>query len=139
MTYTLTTKAVRGGLLAAAALLALGAAPARATVQESRTSDWLYLSVTRGEARSSDTWDTLLMCDPPLGHGRAVEACAQLDAVGGDIRRLPLKHAYCPMIYAPVTVHARGQWGGKSVDYRQTFSNDCEMGARTGAVFALDG
>ncbi|MBG0851680.1 serine protease [Streptomyces spinoverrucosus] len=139
MTYTLTTKAVRGGLLAAAALLAVGAAPAPATAQESRVSDWLYLSVIRGDARSSDTSGTLLMCDPPQGHRRAAEACTQLDAVHGDISRMPLKHAYCTMVHAPVTVHARGQWRGQPVDYRQTFSNDCEMEARTGAVFALDG
>ncbi|MEV7991330.1 SSI family serine proteinase inhibitor [Streptomyces sp. NPDC086077] len=139
MTHTLTTKAVRGGLLAVAALLLVGAAPARATVPESRVSDWLYLTVTRGGGGSGDTRGTLLLCDPPQGHGRAVEACAQLDSVSGDISRLPLKHAYCPMVHAPVTVHARGQWRGQAVDYRQTFGNACETEARTGAVFALDG
>ncbi|MFI9612263.1 SSI family serine proteinase inhibitor [Streptomyces sp. NPDC052023] len=140
MTHTLTTKAVRGGLwaAAAAALLLVGAAPAPATVQESRASDWLYLSVTRGDGGSSDTRGTLLLCEPPQGHRRAAEACAQLDSVGGDISRLPLKQAYCPMVHAPVTVHARGQWRGHAVDYRQTFSNDCVATARTGAVFALD-
>ena len=43
------------------------------------------------------------------------------------------------MLYAPVTVQARGQWNGRPVEYRETFSNGCVMGARTGAVFALDG
>ncbi|MFJ4471810.1 SSI family serine proteinase inhibitor [Streptomyces sp. NPDC089424] len=139
MTHTLTTKALRGGLLAAAALLLVGAAPARATVPESRVSDWLHLTVTRGEGGSRDTRGTLLLCDPPQGHGRATEACAQLASVGGDIGRLPLKHAYCAMVHAPVTVHARGHWRGRAVDYRQTFGNACETEARTGAVFALDG
>ncbi|GAA3294095.1 SSI family serine proteinase inhibitor [Streptomyces cinereospinus] len=139
MTYTLTTNAVRGGLLAAAALLAVGAVPARATVQEQRVGDWLHLSVTRGDTGSGGTRSALLLCDPPQGHRRAAEACAQLDAVDGDLRRIPLKHAYCPMVLAPVTVHALGQWRGQPVDYRRTFSNDCEMAARTGAVFAWDG
>ncbi|GGT11082.1 SSI family serine proteinase inhibitor [Streptomyces chromofuscus] len=139
MTYTLTTKAVRGGLLATAALLAVGAAPARASVQESRAGDWLYLTVSRGDAQSGDTRGTVLMCDPPQGHRRAAEACAQLDAVGGDITRMPMAHASCLMIHAPVTVDAVGEWRGQPVDYRRTFPNDCEMRVRTGAVFALDG
>lgn len=139
MTHTLFTKAVRVGLPTVAALLLAGAAPAGAAVPESRVSDWLYLTVTRGEGGSTDTQGTLLLCDPPQGHSRAVEACTQLGSVGGDISRLPLTHAFCPMVHAPVTVHARGHWRGKAVDYRQTFGNDCETRARTGAVFALDG
>ena len=39
---------------------------------------------------------------------------------------------------APVTVHARGQWSGRTVDYTERFSSACFMTARTGSVFALD-
>ena len=42
------------------------------------------------------------------------------------------------LLYAPVTVQARGQWNGRPVEYRQSFSNTCLMEARTGAVFALE-
>ncbi|MDT7845370.1 SSI family serine proteinase inhibitor [Streptomyces justiciae] len=131
------SKAARGTLLAAAALLVAGTAPAQATAQHSGT--WLYLTVTKGDARSSDTRGTLLLCDPPQGHGHAAEACAELAAVYGDIAALPPKDGYCPMLYAPVTAHARGQWNGRPVEYTETFANGCVMAGRTGSVFALDG
>lgn len=136
MTISTSAKAVRGGLLAAALLLA-GAAPAQAAPGHTfPESDYLYLTVTKGGGIHSDS--TLLLCDPPLGHARAAEACAQLAAVEGDISRLPQKKdMFCPMIYAPVVVHARGQWGGHPVEYTETFSSGCVMTARTGSVFSL--
>jgi len=58
--------------------------------------------------------------------------------VEGDISRLPQKKdMFCPMIYAPVVVHARGTWGGHPVEYTETFSSGCVMTARTGSVFSL--
>ncbi|WP_217184672.1 SSI family serine proteinase inhibitor [Streptomyces sp. AC495_CC817] len=129
------THAVRGCLLAALALLTLGAsAPDRTTAVQ---GDWLYVTVTRGDARSSDTRGTLLLCDPPQGHGRAAEACAELRRTDGDITRIPHRYAICTEIYAPVRASAEGQWGGRPVTYEQTFANPCVMAARTGAVFAL--
>ncbi|MEU9167328.1 SSI family serine proteinase inhibitor [Streptomyces sp. NPDC048420] len=140
MTYTITATAVRrtarAGLTVAAALLLAAATPA--TAGSSDGGDHLYLMVTKGDGRSSDTRGTLLLCDPPQGHGRAAEACAQLDAVGGDLDALPPSDIRCPMIYAPVTAQARGAWNGRPVEYRHTFSNGCVMAARTGAVFALE-
>ncbi|MFE9439908.1 SSI family serine proteinase inhibitor [Streptomyces sp. NPDC006602] len=139
MTHTNTTTAVRGGLLAAAALLLATAPSAQAAPQESTRGDWLFVTLTTGDARSRDTRSTLLRCDPPQGHGRAAEACAQLESADGDIGAISSWEVYCPMIYAPVTAHARGQWHGRPVQYRETFSNKCVLAARTGAVFALDG
>ncbi|MDN3021676.1 SSI family serine proteinase inhibitor [Streptomyces sp. S.PB5] len=130
---TTASRTARGALLAAAALLAAGTVPAQAAPQDSRTGNWLYLTVTKGDTRG-----TLLLCDPPRGHGKAAEACAELDSVNGDIAALPPKETYCPMIYAPVTARARGQWDGRPVEYAETFSNGCVMTARTGSVFALD-
>ncbi|MET7452035.1 SSI family serine proteinase inhibitor [Streptomyces sp. NPDC005574] len=139
-TRTLPAKTVRGALLAAAALLLAAPAPAlAATAGDALPGNWLYLTVTKGDALSSDSRGTLLMCDPPQGHSRAAEACAQLAATDGDIRALPARDTFCPMIYAPVTTHARGQWNGRPVEYTQTFSSACVLAARTGAVFALDG
>ncbi|MFJ5268694.1 SSI family serine proteinase inhibitor [Streptomyces sp. NPDC088358] len=129
--------------------------------------NWLHLTITRGEASpqalpplrapvgapvrapagarlraettpGTDTRGTLLFCDPPQGHPHAAQACAELTAVGGDIGRIPVTPGVlCPMIYAPVTVAARGEWDGRPVTYAHTFANSCVMGAATGAVFAL--
>ena len=131
------THAVRGCLLAALALLTLGAsAPDRTTAVQ---SDWLYVTLTWGDARSSDTRGTLLLCDPPQGHHRAAEACADLIEADGDIARIPHKDAICTQIYAPVRVSAHGEWNGRPVAYAETFANSCVLAARTGAVFALSG
>ncbi|MEU5768248.1 SSI family serine proteinase inhibitor [Streptomyces asoensis] len=144
MTYFLTclrsAKAVRRALPAAAALLlAAGAAPAQAVSRDGLSGNWLQLTVTRGDARSSDTRGTLLLCDPPQGHSRAAEACDVLTRADGDVGALRGDSSrVCALVYAPVTVRAQGEWNGRPVDYRHTFSNDCEREALTGAVFALD-
>ncbi|WP_055494666.1 SSI family serine proteinase inhibitor [Streptomyces sp. TP-A0356] len=132
---TKTTLALRGALLAAAALLTT--TPAQAAPHPVTTGNWLYLTVTQGDTRSREIRGAMLLCNPPLGHARAAQACAELDAARGDIGRIPRKDAFCPMIYAPVTVSARGQWEGRHVDYGRTFSNTCDLAARTGSVFAL--
>ena len=135
---TRTTEAVRNTLLTAVALLTVGAAPAQAASQETVPGNWLYLTATRGDLRSGGTHRTLLLCDPPLGHAHAAQACEELRAAEGDVARIPAKpDVLCPMIYAPVTVSARGEWSGRRVDYTHTFANSCVMGAETGAVFAL--
>ncbi|MFG2280105.1 SSI family serine proteinase inhibitor [Streptomyces asoensis] len=144
MTYFLTclrsAKAVRRALPAAAALLlAAGAAPAQAVSRDGLSGNWLQLTVTRGDARSSDTRGTLLLCDPPQGHSRAAEACDVLTQADGDVGALHGDSGrVCALVYAPVTVRAQGEWNGRPVDYQHTFSNDCEREALTGAVFALD-
>ncbi|GHD89189.1 SSI family serine proteinase inhibitor [Streptomyces naganishii] len=136
------TKAATGRLLrgttAAAALLLTAAVPAQAAHAHSDRGDWLYVSVTHGDVPSGDTRGTLLTCDPPQGHAHASEACGELRSARGDIRGIPHKDVFCSMIYAPVTVEARGQWQGRAVDYTETFANSCVMRARTGEVFALD-
>jgi hypothetical protein len=131
-----TVQAVRVGLLAVAVLLTVGAAPVQAAPQESLSGNWLYLTVTPGEVHSSDTPGTLLLCDPPLGHPHAAQACEELRAAGGDISRIPPRvDALCPLIYAPVTASAQGVWEGRRVAYTHTFANSCVMVAETGAVF----
>ncbi|MGW1157905.1 SSI family serine proteinase inhibitor [Streptomyces sp. NPDC002513] len=132
---TKTTLALRGVLIAATALLPM--APAQAAPRPAATGNWLYLTVANGDDRSRDINGTLLLCDPPQGHSEAVEACAELDAAQGDIGRIPPDDSFCPMLYAPVTVSARGEWDGRPVEYSHTFANTCELQARTGAVFAL--
>ncbi|MEV6051424.1 SSI family serine proteinase inhibitor [Streptomyces sp. NPDC052107] len=136
MTYLTRATAAGGALLAAAGLLA--AVPAHAASRDHFPGNWLYLTVTKGEASSSYARGTLLLCDPPLGHPHAAEACAELAAADGDIGRIPPKDVFCPMIYAPVTAHAAGRWNGRPVDFQETYTNTCVMNARTGAVFALE-
>ncbi|MGV4981372.1 subtilase-type protease inhibitor [Streptomyces sp. NPDC001709] len=143
MTYISRLTAAAGALLACAGLLAAGpaqAAPRTPLTRFPLSDNWLYLTVVRGEtAQSGDKHGTLLLCDPvPLGYARAAEACGELAAVDGDIARMPQKKVFCPMIFAPVTVRANGQWNGRPVDYQQTYSSKCVMEARTGAVFATD-
>ncbi|WP_432135792.1 MULTISPECIES: SSI family serine proteinase inhibitor [unclassified Streptomyces] len=138
---TLVTTVLRRALPATAVVL-LTAAPAhaRATADAGLLDDWLQLSVTKGTPRSSDTRGTLLLCDPPQGHSRATEACAQLTEAEGDLSALrPDEDAVCALVYAPVTVRAEGSWHGRPVRYEETFANTCRMAATTGAVFALDG
>ncbi|MEU9331666.1 SSI family serine proteinase inhibitor [Streptomyces sp. NPDC048290] len=140
MTYTTSPRprrAARGGLLAAL-LLAAAALPAHAGAQPALPGNWFYLSVTRGDTQTSDTRGTLLMCNPPQGHTHAATACEQLSSADGDIGNIPADATRCPLLYAPVTAHARGQWSGRSVEFRQTYSNDCELRGSTGDVFTLD-
>ncbi|MGY1496581.1 SSI family serine proteinase inhibitor [Streptomyces sp. QTS52] len=129
-------RAVRGALLAVGLLLA-GSTPAQAVSQEDVRGNWFYVTVSRGEPGATDTHGTLMLCDPPLGHAQAARACAELAAVDGDIGAIPPRKTLCPMLYAPVTVHAEGEWNGRPRKYDRTYSNGCELGARTGAVFAL--
>ena len=75
--------------------------------------------------------------DPLLPHGVPKPSDPFVASV--DLAALPPKGGYCPMLYAPVTAHARGQWNGRPVEYTETFSNGCVMAGRTGSVFALDG
>ncbi|WP_330465552.1 subtilase-type protease inhibitor [Streptomyces longwoodensis] len=146
--------ALRRALPVAAALLLAGAGattatattagplpvtdPAPAAGGAAPAGSWLELTVTPGAGRSGGPRGALLLCDPPQGHSRAAEACAQLTAAHGDVRAVPRRDAVCPLVYAPVAVRAHGQWDGRPVDYRETFANRCELEAATGAVFALD-
>ncbi|MFC7895687.1 SSI family serine proteinase inhibitor [Streptomyces sp. NPDC057381] len=150
MTQTLTTRPARAALLAAAALLLTCATPAQAATQREPATDWLLLTVTREDARPGirpaapagarpgAARRALLLCDPPRGHVRAERACAELDAAHGRIADIPVRETHCPMVHAPVTAQARGQWRGQPVEYERTFPNACVMAARTGSVFAWD-
>lgn len=125
-------------VLAAALALTALTAPAQAA-QSALPGNWLQISVTKGDGHSSDMRGALLLCnDVPQGHARAAEACAQLRTAHGDVGAIPSQDVMCTLVYAPVKASARGQWNGRPVRYEHTFGNKCEMGAMTGAVFALD-
>ncbi|MEV5797632.1 SSI family serine proteinase inhibitor [Streptomyces collinus] len=137
MKHLTRVKAAAAALLTLAGLLVTG--PAQAAPRDTLRGSRLHLTVTRGLTAAGLARGALLLCDPPLGHPHAAQACAQLAAAGGDIARIPYAHGvFCPMIYAPVTARARGRWHGRPVAFRETYSSVCVLRARTGAVFALD-
>jgi len=80
-----------------------------------------------------------LECDPAGGtHPDATTACAELDAVNGDIRLVPPRPGWkCLGIWDPVVATASGYWPGVPIEpYSETFSNDgC---ARIGHGYVLD-
>ncbi|MFD7813500.1 SSI family serine proteinase inhibitor [Streptomyces sp. NPDC059785] len=144
LTTAVVPAAATAALPAARAAVPFPAGPGPAGADQARQGpgapgDWLYLTVATGDgSRSGETHGTLLLCDPPQGHARAAQACAELRAADGDIARIrPLADAVCPMVYAPVTVSARGRWAGRATEYRHTFANPCVMEAETRTVFTL--
>ncbi|MFI8347349.1 SSI family serine proteinase inhibitor [Streptomyces sp. NPDC085596] len=134
----LTRTAALAAALMATCLLAPGTT-AHAASGGAAGADWLSLTVTRPGTTGGGTRAALLLCDPPQGHPKAAEACAELGAVDGDFGRLGDSGTICSLIYAPVTAHAHGRWNDRRIDHERTYANECELRAGTGAVFALDG
>ncbi|MGW5331351.1 SSI family serine proteinase inhibitor [Streptomyces bauhiniae] len=129
----LTRTAALAAALMATCLLAPG------TTAHAASGDWLSLTLTRPGTTGGDTRTALLLCDPPQGHPKAAEACAELAAAEGDFSRLGDKDTLCTLIYAPVRARAHGRWHGRQVAYDRTLGNACELRAETGDVFALEG
>ncbi|MGS2641731.1 SSI family serine proteinase inhibitor [Streptosporangium sp. LJ11] len=89
-------------------------------------------------SRMGRTRTVRLACAPMYGmHPRGPEACALLSRVQGNPTYLRLPWAACPRYHDPVTVSATGTWNGRFVQYRRTFSNQCELRAATGAIFSF--
>ncbi|CAL9347060.1 subtilase-type protease inhibitor [Streptomyces cellulosae] len=123
--------------LSGAALAASGDAPSALYAPSA-----LVLTVGKGVSATTATPEraVTLTCAPgPSGtHPAAGSACADLGAVGGDLRALTRTgDALCPMIYDPVVITVDGVWQGKRVSYERVFSNDCEMNAHGSSVFAF--
>ncbi|MFJ3659165.1 SSI family serine proteinase inhibitor [Streptomyces sp. NPDC090119] len=129
----LTRTAALAATLMATCLLAPG------TTAHAASGDWLSLTVTRPGTTGGGTRAALLLCDPPQGHPKAAEACAELAAADGDFSRLSDPDTLCPLIYAPVRAHAQGRWNGRPIEFERTFGNACQLRAETGDVFALEG
>ncbi|MFJ4006320.1 SSI family serine proteinase inhibitor [Streptomyces sp. NPDC090023] len=129
----LTRTAALAATLMATCLLAPG------TTAHAASGDWLSLTVTRPGTTGGGTRAALLLCDPPQGHPKAIEACAELAATDGDFSRLGDPDTLCPLIYAPVRAHAHGRWNGRPIEFERTFGNACQLRAESGDVFALEG
>ncbi|MDF6043390.1 subtilase-type protease inhibitor [Streptomyces sp. JH14] len=124
--------------LAAASLTAAAlAAPLlmSPTAHAAAPDDGLLLTVSG----SDDTWirGVLLECPSASGsnHPQAAEACAALNAAGGDPDGLPGDPRRCAHLYEPVTATAEGQYDGRPVSWQRTFANACVLASVTGPVF----
>jgi hypothetical protein len=94
--------------------------------------------VLHTSAGTSPERTVTLQCDPPGGtHPKAPEACADVTKAGGDLAQMPANKnpRACFMIYAPVTVTAKGDWQGQPVRFTEKFPNSCVMRDKTGSVF----
>ncbi|MFJ6904989.1 SSI family serine proteinase inhibitor [Streptomyces griseoluteus] len=81
----------------------------------------------------------MLLCDPPQGHPKAAEVCAEPTAADGDFSRLGDSDTLCPLIHVPVRAGAHGRWNGRRTDHERTYGNARELRAATGDVLAPEG
>ncbi|MFI7131316.1 SSI family serine proteinase inhibitor [Nonomuraea sp. NPDC050153] len=121
-------------LIASAGLcasLVLAAIPAYGAARP----DAVFLSVT---AHGGTTLKAVFMQCPGLtqGHPYGGAACAAIDAADGDFDRLPSNpRRRCAEEDAPVTATMDGMWRNRTIGWRKTFPNACELYAKTGPVF----
>ena len=79
-----------------------------------------------------------LECDPAGGgHPQAAQACAELEAVGGDVDKIEPAHTACIMIYQPVTAEVSGEWRGTTIGWQHRYGNSCEMKRALGVLVAF--
>ncbi|GAA4063115.1 SSI family serine proteinase inhibitor [Actinomadura miaoliensis] len=97
----------------------------------------LRLTLTYPGQSTSGTRTVTLRCEPHGGsHPSAAKACAELGRRGGNPAR-EADDTVCTMIYSPVVASAKGTWGGRPVDFRKEYPNDCVLRSQTGSVFAF--
>ncbi|MEU9868822.1 MULTISPECIES: SSI family serine proteinase inhibitor [Actinomadura] len=76
-----------------------------------------------------------LWCDPDGGtHAAASQACDQLEAVDGEVGRVPARPTACTLEHAPVTVIANGVWHGSGRHFARTYANRCLAVRATGGI-----
>ena len=132
-------------LVAGLLLTTLAALPAAAGTRVTaglppiRPRSTFTLTVNNGEKPDPATARSIkLTCEPAGGtHPDPETACKQLAQVNGDFGALNVNPGPCILIWAPVTVTAKGTWRGTPVSYQETFPNSCVLGRQTGAVFAF--
>ncbi|MFD4406258.1 SSI family serine proteinase inhibitor [Nocardia sp. NPDC058499] len=80
---------------------------------------------------------TTLLCAPKQGgaHPEPVDACAELEDVGGDFAALSAEPAACPMIYEPVSLVVVGLWDSRPVTYQHDFANWCVLAGSADHVY----
>lgn len=126
--------------LATSAFLSTATAVAAAeTVPEPSVDSRLVLTLAQGETAYPVNETAWLVCGPAGGnHPAPASACDVLAGTGGDVAAVDVEpDQACTLIYAPVTVTARGHWKEQPVDYRQTFPNACVLDSTKGALFQI--
>jgi hypothetical protein len=115
------------GALTLAGALVLAGAPAATAGAAGETEFEIY----------SVSGTVTLTCDPVGGtHPHAKEACAEIDAAGGDIAAVPwLPGIGCVDEWDPVLIGVTGTWRGKEVLYSSFESNHCYGAIRHAHVF----
>ncbi|MET7756065.1 SSI family serine proteinase inhibitor [Streptomyces sp. NPDC005389] len=124
----------------AAMLFAAGLAPA-ATAASTPTQDTrLQLTAERnvdGQDTVAFVWLDCPASDRPA-HPHHAEACAALDAAGGDLDALRgAPDGSCTAEHSPVTLSAQGTYRGRTLDWTRTYGNNCEATVKTGAVLSF--
>lgn len=127
--------------IGAAALVAMIPTPAQAKSMPmdpgigGSAPGFLYLEVEDARGRVDST---TLLCPDGTGHGKGVDACAQLTVAEGDLDRLPVADGMCTKEYDPVTFRAQGLWDGEFVEFEREFSNFCSgINETGGSVFDI--
>ncbi|WP_412518996.1 subtilase-type protease inhibitor [Actinomadura madurae] len=116
-----------------AAVLAGMAAVTSAAPAQAAEPAGVYLLTMAPQHGPSSTWS--LSCDPDGGtHGAASAACDQLEAVDGDVGRIPARPGACTLEYAPVRVTADGSWRGAARHFARTYPNRCAAVRDTGGI-----
>ncbi|MEB3370245.1 SSI family serine proteinase inhibitor [Saccharopolyspora mangrovi] len=133
-------KSMRRALIVGAALIGAMLAPAAVATETSAAPKNSVASTVRLSVSSDGSGVNrmvVLRCHPTGGnHKHTVEACAQLDQVGGSFTALQAEEPRaCTLEYAPVMVSATGAWRGSEVRFEETYSNMCALRVETGVVF----
>jgi hypothetical protein len=105
----------------------------------------LVLTVGHGGNAATATPEraVTLNCAPTASgtHPAAIEACAELRAVGGNFDDIDALYgrdgAMCTKQFDPVVVTADGVWQGKRVSYERTFANECVKNSSGMTVFTF--
>jgi len=120
---------------AAVAAAVLGAAGPAAAAGAAPKSE-LELSYETVTGQMGYAAAVVLTCQPAGGaHPKPVKACTTLAKVNGRPGRIKAKPAMCTLEYAPITAAVAGTWKGRTVKWKRTYPNHCDMVRSTGVLF----
>ncbi|WP_016905695.1 SSI family serine proteinase inhibitor [Streptomyces xiaopingdaonensis] len=99
-----------------------------------RPTGGLELTLSDGEG----TWTRAVRLYCPSGtgtHPQGPAACADLARAHGDPGAVPPATGACSMIHDPVTATAFGTFRGRTVEWEETFPNECLLHRSSGDLF----
>ncbi|NYI07464.1 SSI family serine proteinase inhibitor [Allostreptomyces psammosilenae] len=130
--------AVFATALAAVACLASPAAavaPGQPSTDRAAAAQ-LLLTLRQGESTTGPVLrQVTLECSPDGGsHPTPELACDSMHEAEGSPERLGATGDMCTMIFQPVTGEIRGTWSGRTLNFTETYGNECLAGAATDGV-----